>query len=83
MSFARMAAAALVAGISALGCSDGQRSCPSDFTCANLVENTCGADGACASSDSCNAAKKLQTDGNQATCEAAWCSLGESYEECE
>ncbi|MDI3285243.1 hypothetical protein [Polyangium sp. 15x6] len=76
---------ALVLACSTLaGCSDeGQRSCPSDFTCADLVTNTCGESGACASSQSCVAAKKLEQSGDQASCEAAWCSLGESYKECE
>jgi hypothetical protein len=69
--------------LGAAGCSDEQRDCPSDFTCANLVTNTCGESGACASAQSCTAAKRLQQDGDQASCEAAWCSLGESYKECD
>jgi len=74
----------MFACLAAAGCSDeSQRSCPSDFTCADLVTNTCGESGACASSQSCTAAKDLQQKGDQATCEAAWCSLGESYKECD
>lgn len=65
-----------------MGC-DGQRDCPSDFSCAELVKSTCGANDECASAQSCTAAKRLQTDGDQATCESAWCSLGEAYRECE
>lgn len=65
-----------------LGCDD-QRRCPSDFSCAELVQLTCGEAGECASSQSCTAAKRLETDGDQATCESAWCTLGESYRECE
>jgi hypothetical protein len=65
-----------------LGC-DGQRDCPSDFSCAELVKLTCGANDECASAQSCTAAKRLETDGDQGTCESAWCSLGEAYRECE
>lgn len=65
-----------------LGC-DGQRSCPSEITCAELVELTCGEAGECSSAQSCTAAKRLETDGDQAACESAWCTLGESYRECD
>ncbi|MDI1445274.1 hypothetical protein [Polyangium sp. 6x1] len=76
--------ALVFACLAAAGCSDeGQRSCPSDFTCADLVTNTCGESGACASAQSCVAAKKLEQEGVQSSCEAAWCALGESYKECE
>jgi len=76
--------ALVLACLVGVGCSDeAQRSCPSDFTCADLVTNTCGEDGACGSSQSCAAAKKLEQAGDRGACEAAWCSLGESYEECD
>lgn len=65
-----------------LGCDD-QRSCPSDFSCAELVKLTCGEAGECSSAQSCTAAKKLESEGDQATCESAWCALGDSYRECE
>lgn len=73
---------ALLLAVGALGC-DEQRSCPSDFSCAELVKLSCGENGECASAQSCTAAKRLQTDGDQAACESAWCALGESYRECE
>lgn len=69
-------------GVAALGC-DQQRSCPSDFSCAELVKLTCGESGSCADAQSCKAAKKLETSGDQAACESAWCTLGETYRECE
>ncbi len=74
----------LVASVAvvAMGC-DGQRSCPSDVSCADLVGFTCGTSNECADASSCAAAKRLEIDGDQAACEAAWCSLGESYRECE
>ena len=82
--FRDLLGALVLACLAAAGCSDeGQRSCPSDFTCADLVTNTCGESGACASSQSCEAAKDLQLGSDQAACEAAWCSLGESYKECD
>lgn len=74
----------VVAFVSAtsLGC-DEQRSCPDDFSCDELVKLTCGESGSCADTQSCKAAKKLQTAGDRATCESAWCTLGETYRECE
>ena len=74
-------ASLLVVGLS-LGC-DEQRSCPSDFSCAELVKLTCGESGQCSAAQSCTAAKQLQTDGDDTTCESAWCTLGEAYRECE
>ncbi|TKD07849.1 hypothetical protein [Polyangium fumosum] len=80
----RLFGALVLACLAMAGCSDeGQRSCPSDFTCADLVTNTCGEDGACGSSQSCASAKKLEQAGDRGACEAAWCSLGESYKECD
>jgi hypothetical protein len=72
-----------VAALAACGGNEGQRSCPSEFTCGALVTNTCGQDGACDASKSCGAAKKLQAEGDEDACVAAWCSLGESYKACE
>lgn len=72
----------VIAGLAALGC-DGQRSCPSDFSCAELVTLTCGESGQCATAQSCVAAKRLENDATTSTCEAAWCSLGEAYRECD
>jgi len=72
----------LITGVVALGC-DGQRSCPDDFSCAELVKLTCGENGECSSAQSCTAAKRLQTDGDQNACESAWCGVGEAYVECE
>ena len=76
--FVLVACAAAVA----MGC-DGQRSCPADVSCAELVVSTCGTSNECADAQSCIAAKRLENDRDQAACEAAWCSLGESYRECE
>ena len=73
---------AAIAAVVAMGC-DGQRSCPSDFSCDELVKLTCGENNECASSQSCTGAKRLQTDGDQMVCLSAWCSVGEAYRECE
>jgi hypothetical protein len=72
----------VVAGVMTLGC-DGQRSCPSDFSCAELVKLTCGETGQCSSAQSCTAAKRLEADGDPGACESAWCGVGEAYVECE
>ena len=72
----------VILAVFVLGC-DEQRSCPSDFSCGELVKLTCGENGECASAQSCTAAKRLQTDGDQGACESAWCALGEAYRECE
>jgi hypothetical protein len=61
---------------------DGQRVCQDPVTCAKLVELTCGADDRCASEDSCLAARRLETRGDDGACHSAWCDLGESYRGC-
>lgn len=61
---------------------DGQRVCNDPVTCNDLVSRTCGDDDRCAGADSCTAARRLETQGDDGVCQSAWCDLGESYRAC-
>ncbi len=60
----------------------GQRLCPGAFSCADLVESSCGSDDQCVDSGSCSAALDLAEAGDDGVCRSAWCDLGESYRSC-
>ena len=56
--------------------------CGESVTCAQLVTLTCGEDDTCADSQSCEAALRLQTRGEDGTCHTAFCDLGHAYRQC-